>query len=90
VVDDGAGAGGFAGSAIEAEIEMFADGIGGLDDAFCESSHELDSAPGGIGFVESLGVSGAGGKAEATMNAGEGAVVRARVKGERCGFARGG
>jgi len=56
VVDHAAGAGGFAGTAGEAGIEMLANGAGGIDVPIGQSTHDLDSPARAFGFEAGLNV----------------------------------
>ena len=83
VVDHPARAGGLAGSAIEAEIEMFTHALGRVDRAFRQTAHQLDTAPRGVGFVAGDRVGRAGGEAQPAMDAGQCAVIGARIQLDR-------
>jgi len=70
VVLDAGGASGGAGEAAEAAVEV-ADGGGGEGgDAFVNGVHEVDAASGGVVFFADDAVAGAGGQAEAAVDAG--------------------
>ena len=85
MVDDAAGADGLAATAVEAQVQVFPHRLRGLDLALGQAEHELDPAAGGLGFVAGLGVGRAGGQAQAAVDAGQAAVVGARVDGDRVG-----
>ena len=72
---DATGAGGFAASAIEAGIEMSADGGGEFEPAINDGSHQVDPASRAIIFVTGFDVGGAGSRAESTVDTVEKPIV---------------
>ena len=72
---DAAGAGGFAASAIEAGIEMSADGGGEFEPAINDGSHQVDPASRAIIFVAGFDVGGAGSRAKSAMDTVEEPIV---------------
>jgi hypothetical protein len=70
-----AGAGGFAASAIEAGIEMSADGGGEFESAIDDGSHQVNSASRAIIFVAGFDVGGAGSRAKSTVDTVEEPIV---------------
>src|SRR5207247_1191178 len=85
VIDDAGWAGGFASAAVEAEIEMMADGGGGFDFPIGQAEHGLETPARRIGFVAGFHVGWAGRETEAAVNAGEPALVGLRLEMERGG-----
>jgi hypothetical protein len=72
---DTAGAGRFAAAAVEAGIEVSADGLGERQSAVYDSAHEIDTATGAVVFISGFDVSGAGSCTESAMDAVEKAFV---------------
>jgi len=70
MIVDAAGAGGLAGAASEAGVEVIEEGVRRLDAGIDGGFHEIDASAGGFGFVAGEDVGGAGGEAEAAVDAG--------------------
>jgi hypothetical protein len=83
VVDDPARARRLAAAAVEAEVQVLADGRRRLDLAVGQTEHELDAAARGVALVARLRVRRARRQAQAAVNARQAALVGARVELQR-------
>jgi hypothetical protein len=75
VILDAGGAGGLAGAADEAAVEVFEDLVADADTAIDGAFHQVDAAARGVGFIEGFDIGGAGRETEAAMDAGAEFVV---------------
>lgn len=83
-VGDAAGAGGFAGAAAEAKVEVPDGGAVWGKAPRGEGTHQVDASARGIVFVAGFEIGGAGGEAEAAMDAG-GCALRIEEGGRGAG-----
>lgn len=87
-----AGAGCFAAAAIEAGVEMSADGLGERQSAVDNRTHQVDATAGAIIFIPGFDVCGTSSCAEAAVDAVEETFVRDGLADDRqsCGIGGGG
>ena len=88
-VGDAGGAGGLAGAALQAEVEVRGDAVGESDAALVHALHEGDAPAGGLGLDAELDVGGADLEAESAMDAlvevfFQGRVGAGEAGGRRC------